>query len=85
MSSVAAPRFGVRLVKRSVIQMSRIWQKLLGSNWCSSSMISEADLDVSSCSERHSSVLVRSLRWQPYSLFRMSGRDSPSDSRLTSR
>ena len=47
-------------------------------------MISDADAEVSSCSERHNSVLLMSLRWQPYSRLRTKGSDSDSDSRLTS-
>ena len=36
MSKVAKLTLGIKEVKKSTAQMKKIWQKLFGSNWCSS-------------------------------------------------
>ena len=70
MSKAANPIFGVRDVINNAAHIKKIWQQLLGSNWCNSLMISKADAELSSCSDRHNSVFVRSRLWHPYSRFK---------------
>ena len=76
--------FGVNEVRNRMAQILKMAQQDLGSNSCNSLMISAAEAELSNWLERHSSVLPMSRRWQPYSFFNTTGKDSDKASRLTS-
>ena len=75
---------GSFLIRAFLIERECVYYTVTLSFSILTTIISDADAEVSSCSERHNSVLLMSLRWQPYSRLRTKGSDSDSDSRLTS-